>query len=212
VDGFEVSSNANGTYVGNPAQAAVWARLNELKAVVFVHPTNPPIYPATGINPAFYEWMFDTTRAIYNIFESGAFVLYPDIKWLFAHTGGTWPYLSGRLSSHLSPNSPTNGNGLNSTEVTRILGNKTYEEIIKTQTYWDTTIANPGHFYELRDMGADLHSHILVGSDYPWYTTVSNAAAESGLYTVEGVDRVRYKNALKLFPRLHQLYKDAGLI
>jgi len=211
VDGFEVSSNANGSYVGDPAHAAVWSRLNELNALVFVHPTNPPVYPATGINPAFYEWMFDTTRAIFNIFETGCFVLYPNIRWMFAHTGGTWPYLSYRLSSHLTANSPTNGNGLNATEVKRILGNRTYEEIIAT-VFWDTTIANPGHFYELRDMGANMTNNLMVGSDYPWYTNVSNAAATSGLFNVEGVNRVRYGNALDQFPRLKAEYKRAGLI
>jgi len=211
VDGFEISSNANGTYAGAPQFAPLWQRLDDLQAVVFLHPTNPPVYPNTGVNAAVYEWMFDTTRAIDNLFQQGMFVLYPNIKWLFAHTGGTWPYLSYRISSHLAPTTPTNGNGLNATEVLRILGTRTYEEIIAT-TYWDTTIANNGHFFELRDMGANLESHVLVGSDYPWYITMSNASATCGLFDTAGVDRIRYGNALELFPRLKLEYQKAGLI
>jgi len=212
-DGFEVSSQANGIYIGDPSTAAVWARLSQLNATVFVHPANPIAHPAISspdASLALYEWVFDTTRAIYNLFHTGSFVLYPNIKWVFAHTGGTFPYLNGRLSSHLTPASPTNGNGLNSTELARILGNRTYAEIIKS-LYWDTTIANDGHFYELRDMGVDWKK-VMVGSDYPWYTSMSNAAKTSGLLDAEGVDRVRYHNALQLFPRLKQEYKNAGLL
>lgn len=38
--GFAIMSNSNGIYPGDPALDAVWKKLDDRKAVVFIHPTS----------------------------------------------------------------------------------------------------------------------------------------------------------------------------
>jgi hypothetical protein len=75
------------------------AELNRRKAVVYVHPTTPnccgKILP--GIGPSTIEFATDSTRTITHIVFSGVATKFPDIRWIFSHSGGTLPFLTGRF-------------------------------------------------------------------------------------------------------------------
>lgn len=106
LDGFGVSTNYFGTYMGHPDFAPIYEELNARDAVVFVHPANPAYPPprvgfgATNLfAPPTLEWTFDTTRAIANLIHSKVVRDYPKIRWIFAHTGGTIFSVAFRLST-----------------------------------------------------------------------------------------------------------------
>lgn len=98
-DGIALETNYYGTYLGDSAFDEVFEELNRRKATVFIHPTTPcmkhqdggnhtaitvlPQYP----NPMF-EFMFDTARAIINLFLCGTISRCPDIKFVIPHAGG----------------------------------------------------------------------------------------------------------------------------
>ncbi|PVH73618.1 aminocarboxymuconate-semialdehyde decarboxylase [Cadophora sp. DSE1049] len=103
--GFVMETNNHGVYLGDPSLDSVFKELNRVKAKVFIHPTTPcfqhmnsagehahksvtflPQYP----NPMM-EFMFDTTRALINLFASGTIARCPDITFVIPHAGGALP-------------------------------------------------------------------------------------------------------------------------
>ena len=95
-DGFAVSTNRNGTNLGSPSLDPVWEKLNSMKAVVFCHP-NAYAVSEGGRPTPLIEAPFDTCQTIVNLLYRKVFLRFPDIRFVFAHCGGTLPVLSGRL-------------------------------------------------------------------------------------------------------------------
>ena len=101
MDGIGVFSNYHGAYMGDPRFAPLFETLNELEAMVFLHPVTPSAVPTIPVLSTFtflYEFPFDTTRAAVNMLYNGVFELYPKIRWLLAHAGGALPFLAYRTS------------------------------------------------------------------------------------------------------------------
>jgi 6-methylsalicylate decarboxylase len=99
-DGVILLSHQNGVYVGDPRGEPLYAEMDRRGTVCFVHPTIPPYLP-DGLNlrlwPAYLEYAFDTTRVAGNLIYHEYMRRFPNIRWLLAHAGGAFPYLSMRL-------------------------------------------------------------------------------------------------------------------
>jgi predicted TIM-barrel fold metal-dependent hydrolase len=99
-DGIILLSHQNGVYVGDPRYRPVYEEMNRRTAIVFIHPAIPPYLPG-GLNlalwPAYIEYAFDTTRVAVNLIYHEILRDFPDIRWILAHAGGTFPYLATRL-------------------------------------------------------------------------------------------------------------------
>lgn len=98
VDGIALLSQYGGRYVGEPGWDDLLGLLNDLDALVHLHPTAPVGAPLAGLlGPHLVDYVFDTTRVIVVLAKRGAFTRYPRIRWVFAHGGGVLPYVMGRL-------------------------------------------------------------------------------------------------------------------
>ena len=99
VDGFCLMTSYGGKYLGDPAFWPVLEELNRRKAVVYTHPLTPQC--CTGIVPgvgdAIIEYAVDTTRTMASLVFTGAAARYPDIRWIFSHSGGVTPFLVSRF-------------------------------------------------------------------------------------------------------------------
>ena len=99
-DGIILLSHQNGVYVGDTRYRPIYEEMNRRSAIVFIHPTIPPYLPG-GLDlplwPAYIEYAFDTTRVGANLIYNEVLRDYPNIRWILAHGGGTFPYLSTRL-------------------------------------------------------------------------------------------------------------------
>lgn len=106
--GFAIMSNSNGIYPGDSALDAVWKKLDERKAVVFIHPTSCCVQTPAGHqmfqplkdlpNPAI-EFQFDETRAVINLLISGTVTRYPNIRYIMTHAGCVIPAVLERVQS-----------------------------------------------------------------------------------------------------------------
>lgn len=99
-DGIILLSNQNAVYVGDRRLDPLYAELHRRGAIVFIHPTIPPYVPDhldLKLWPAYIEYAFDTTRVAANLIYLEVMRTYPNIRWILAHAGGTFPYLSMRV-------------------------------------------------------------------------------------------------------------------
>jgi len=98
-DGIGLMTSYGDKYLGNTSFEPVYAELNRRKALVYVHPTSPACCTKldTGLSPGTVEYATDSTRTIGQLVISGSAAKFPDIRWIFSHSGGTLPFLTGRF-------------------------------------------------------------------------------------------------------------------
>lgn len=186
-DGIVLYTNYRDVYLGDDHFTPVMEELNRRKAVVFVHPT--VCQCCLGIQPqipsAFLEFPHDTTRTIVSLLANGTFKRYPEIRFIFAHAGGTVPFLINRI------------------EIIPIFGHEDLLPYLKRQ-YYDLAIsANPQAMGPLLGM-VDV-SQVLVGTDFPFAPPAVVRGAVEGVaassLNEQNIRKIQRENALILFPR-----------
>ncbi|MFY9531296.1 MAG: amidohydrolase family protein [Candidatus Acidiferrales bacterium] len=190
VDGIGLWTSYRDKWPGDPAFAPAFEELNRRKAVVFFHPAAPSccrtLIPGVGENVAEYD--FDTTRAIASLLANGAFGRYPDIRFIFCHSGGTMPVLANRVSEYFPKKGAEGAPGGVREELKQIyyeVAHATYPEPLSALTKLVAT------------------SQILFGSDFPIvaYPTTTGGLDHFG-FSANGLQAINRGNAERLFPRL----------
>ena len=168
-DGIALETNHHGIYLGDSAFDTVFDELNRRKATVFIHPTTPCInHPGKGHgytratllpqypNPMF-EFMFDTTRAIINLFLSGTISRCPNITFVIPHAGAALPPVIQRFTRFATD--------ILSSDVD--ISSQVVKETFSRQFYFDLAgFPFPDQIYGLlKFVGPD---RLLYGSDYPF--------------------------------------------
>jgi 6-methylsalicylate decarboxylase len=190
VDGIGLLTNFDNKWPGDPAVAPVFDELNRRKAVVYFHPTAAECCAnlLPGIHPPVVEFAFDTTRAIVSLLFNGTFARCPDIRFIFSHGGGTLPMLAGRIAAvaRSMPQAALYPSGI-APEFKKL--------------YFDTvSVFDPIGFNALKALAEP--SHLLLGSDYPYWPAGVNVDALGKQALSAGELRaIERDNALTLFPR-----------
>ena len=99
LDGFQLMTSYSGKYLGDPVFWPVLEELNRRSAVMYTHPLAPACCGNTvpGVSAGTIEYATDTTRTIASLLFSGAAARFPNIRWIFSHSGGTMPFLLSRF-------------------------------------------------------------------------------------------------------------------
>ena len=165
-DGIHMWTNYGDFWLGDPRLSPLLEELNRRKAVVYTHPTTPhccghllPEAPVPMI-----EYGTDTTRTIASLVLSGATSRYPDIRWIFAHAGGTMPFLLERFLFQAGVQSKT-------PEGAKKIPNGVLYEL--RRLYFDTAqSANPYAMGPLTRLVSK--TQICFGSDFPYRAIADN--------------------------------------
>ena len=174
-DGIGLFTSYQDKYLGDPAFVPVYEELNRRKAAVYVHPVTPDCCRALvkGIPPGTIEYATDSTRTISSLIfgEAGSAFRFPDIRWIWSHSGGTLPFLTGRLirlaSERKDPRMP---------DGPLPILRKYHYEVAQGNT--------PGQLAAL--MKLVNVSQVLFGSDYPY---------RPGLEAVDGLADFKFSEA-----------------
>jgi predicted TIM-barrel fold metal-dependent hydrolase len=155
-DGIGLMSSYGDKWPGDPVFAPLLEELNRRKAVVYFHPFMPNCCRDLIPNVPFIlaELVHDTTRAITSLLFSGLLTRFREIRFVFAHAGGTVPILADRIAYYSAQ--------------MKDLASKTpdgVEHELKRLYYDVASSANPPAMAALMKL-VDT-SHILFGSDYP---------------------------------------------
>jgi predicted TIM-barrel fold metal-dependent hydrolase len=103
--GAIIGTQGCGKGLDDPRWEPVFAKAEELNLMLFLHPhygiTNE-LYgdiPNGHVLPLALGFPFETTISVSRMILAGIFDRYPNLKILLAHSGGTLPFLAGRLDS-----------------------------------------------------------------------------------------------------------------
>jgi len=195
-DGIGLLTSYQDKYLGDAKFAPIYEELNRRKAVVYVHPTTPACCRGLvpGIPPGSIEYATDSTRTIAHVVFSGTAQKYPDIRWIFSHSGGTLPFLTGRFVRLWEERKSTLAH-LPTGPMPEFA--KFHYELAQGNT--------PGQIAALLKMVSV--AQVMYGTDYPFR---DGAEVNGGIaaYGFSAADQraIERENALALLPRL----KGAG--
>ncbi|MPZ56492.1 MAG: amidohydrolase family protein [Rhizobiales bacterium] len=102
--GAMINGHTNGQYLDHPSLAPFWERVQDLGAVVYIHPADP-VVPAPvldghkGLRRATWEWGFETGSHALRLVFGGLFDRYPKVTLALGHLGETLPFLLWRFDS-----------------------------------------------------------------------------------------------------------------
>lgn len=159
--GVGIYTNYRGKLPGHPDFKPIWAKLQEHKALVHLHPTDSELKPGfiAGFLPQpIVDFPQNTTRAAVDLVLTGTIRACPDVDIILSHAGGTLPFLGARAlaSLHIPPIAARAG-------VTLEQG---MEDMARF--YWDIALStSPAQLDGLLHFVQDK-SHILFGSDFPY--------------------------------------------
>ena len=176
-------SSAAGRPLDNPAFASLFAAIEELELLAFMHPVSSrlsaglPDYTLSIL----VGWPTETSVAVARLIFAGVLERHPRLKLVLAHGGGTLPYLMGRVD--LGYSAPRyEANPACHANITR-----PPSHYLK-QLYFDTTVTDPKSLaFLVEQMGS---ARILFGSDFPYEIgDADGAIALSALATLTSSTR-----------------------
>lgn len=208
-DGVTLQTNYHGTYLGDSSLDPVFDELNRRHAKVFIHPTSPCTKTCHGHGPTravalteypnpMFEFLFDSTRAVVNLFLSGTIARCPNITFIIPHAGGTITSVIERFtifSSVLGGSS--------------ILSSQDVRDAFAKQFYFDLAgLPFPGQIPALLEYAGK--DRLLYGSDFPFTPRPavnmlgSKMADGMGkIWTKEEIEEVLVGNARRLLNSKH---------
>ena len=192
-DGIGLMTSYGARYLGDRQFWPIWEELNRRKAVIYTHPLSPACCrnPIAGLPPSAIEFATDTTRTVASLLFGGAANRFPDIKWIWSHSGGTLPFLWSRFTRQEFDMKE---------KAKAVMPNGVLHEV--RRFYFDTAQGHhEGAIAALRVLAPA--SQIMFGSDFPYRQAeeVRIGLSERGFTGAEreAIDR---GNALRIMPRL----------
>src|SRR2546423_4830244 len=196
-------SNAGGGSPANDRFDPIFEEWQRRAAVVFVHPTASPdpIAHTLGLPHALLDYPVDTSRAIAKLHYSNTFARTPDVKYVFAHAGGTIPFVASRFAivdeMNVIPGAPERG---------------TFADTLP-RLYWDTASAFSDPVLHMLRSVTGL-GNVVFGTDYPYPRDAMSIGGLRQLQNTAELDDgerrgVLGDSAARLIPRLARVESPA---
>lgn len=191
--GFCLMTSYGGKYLGDKTFWPVLEELNRRKAVVYTHPLAAPCCEAipSGVSVGTIEYAVDTTRTMASLMFGGAAARFPDIKWIFSHSGGVTPFLLTRFTRE----------EMVIKDAKQRMPNGVLHELRKF--YYDMAQGNhPGALDALMHIAPV--SQFLYGTDFPFRdgAEVNDALAKYTRFSSAERRAIDRDNAMRIMPGL----------
>lgn len=161
----------------DPALEPVWSLLESTKLLIFLHPHyglpssvyGPRASEYGHVLPLSLGFPMETTIAFTRMWLSGVFDRHPKLKVLIAHSGGTVPFLSGRIDSCVQherhfPENEGGGRG----------PKRGLKEVLKENVWLDAVVYSPtGVRAAVEVVGKE---RVLFGTDHPFFPPLEEGA------------------------------------
>ena len=191
-DGVGLMTSVNDKWLGDRAFAPVMDELNRRKAVVYVHPTCPHCCRnlMADVPDHLIEFATDTTRTIASLMLTGTAHRCPDIRFIFAHAGGTMPFLTERMTWWA---------GVKKDLVQQMPHGPLHE---LKRFFYDTGFS--ANLYALSSLLQLVSvSQVMYGTDFPFRGCVENVEGLKACgFSAADLQAIERDNALRIMPQL----------
>ncbi|KAF2123056.1 uracil-5-carboxylate decarboxylase [Lophiotrema nucula] len=175
--GVIMGTSGLGNGLDDPALDPIYAALEKHEQLIFLHPHYG--LPASVYGPRASEYghvlplalgfPLETTIAVTRMLLSGVWDRFKNLKVLLAHSGGTLPFLAGRIESCIAHDGHLKKHG-------KIENRRDVWEILMANIYLDAVIYSPvGLKAAIDASGAD---RLLFGTDHPFFPPLEEDAKE----------------------------------
>ena len=155
--GIEIGSNVNGENLSEEKFHPIFEHAEKIGCSIFVHPWE--MMGGDEIKKYWLPWLVgmpaETSRAICSLIFGGVLEKYPNLKIAFAHGGGAFPYIAGRVN-----------HGFNVRPDLCAVDNSVLPSSYMKNFYVDSLVHDENSMnFIIQIMGAE---RIAMGSDYPF--------------------------------------------
>jgi aminocarboxymuconate-semialdehyde decarboxylase len=185
--GIEIGSNINQLNLSDQKFDPFWEAAQDLNCSIFIHP-----WEMMGENEMMKYWLpwlvgmpAETARAICSLIFGGVMEKYPNLKFAFAHGGGSFPATVGRVEHgwKVRPDLCAIDNPINPRDY---LGKFWVDSLVHDEVSFDVL---------MKTVGEDK---ICVGSDYPFPLGEHRPGelVESMNISIETKQKIMFENAM----------------
>ncbi|KAI9678661.1 MAG: hypothetical protein M1817_005718 [Caeruleum heppii] len=168
VRGVIMGTTGLGTGLDDPKLDPVWRALQELKMLVFLHPhyglpketLGPRADDYGHVLPLALGFPLETTIAVTRMLLSGVWDRHRNLKVLLAHSGGTIPFLAGRIESCIQHDGHLQ-------KQDRIAERRSIWDVLKNNIYLDAVVYSDRSVMLADEISG--HDRVLFGTDHPFF-------------------------------------------
>lgn len=198
--GVILGTSGLGSGLDDPDLLPIFSALADAALTVFLHPhyglPNEVFGPRQKeyghVLPLALGFPMETTIAVTRMFLAGVFDHVPKLRMILAHSGGTLPFLAGRIEScvahdgHLFSSSTTNQR------------RRSIWEVLKSQIYLDAVVySEVGIQAAVAASGPDGVDRLMFGTDHPFFPPLGgDKSAEQGQWESVALNAEAVKKAL----------------
>jgi 6-methylsalicylate decarboxylase len=191
-DGVGLMTSVNQQWLGDRAFTPVMDELNRRKAVVYVHPSCPSCCQGliAEVPDHVIEFATDTTRTIASLMLTGTAHRCSDLRFIFAHAGGTMPFITERMTWWFDVKK----------DLVEQMPRGPIHEL--KRFFYDTGFsANPYALSSLLQLVSV--SQVMYGTDFPFRGCVENVEGlKSYGFSDDEMRAIERENAIQIMPQL----------
>ena len=166
--GIIMGTSGLGSGLDDPALDPIYAALEKHQQLVFLHPhygLPTSVYGPRASNyghvlPLALGFPLETTIAVTRMLLSGVWDRFRNLNVLLAHSGGTLPFLAGRIESCIAHDAHLHKAG-------KLEGRRDVWDIMKTNIYLDAVIYAGVPLRAARDSCGE--DRLMFGTDHPFF-------------------------------------------
>lgn len=180
IKGIILGTSGLGAGLDDSAMGPIWAALEQAQTMIFLHPHyglpdaafgGSEVVARSGhVLPLALGFPLETTIAVARMFLAGVFDNFPKLKMLLAHSGGTIPFLAGRIQSCVEHEREFSANGGEKQGPIRSIW-----DVLSTNIWLDAVIYGAaGLRAAVEAAGAsgehlDGSDRLMFGTDHPFF-------------------------------------------
>ncbi|RMZ77843.1 hypothetical protein DV737_g4155, partial [Chaetothyriales sp. CBS 132003] len=180
IKGVIIGTRGLGNGLDDPALEPIWEALQTNKLIAFIHPHyglpdevlggSEVVAKSGHVLPLALGFPLETTIAVTRMFLARVFDSFPCLEVLLAHSGGTLPFLAGRIQSCVEHEREFKQNGGPQQGPMRDLW-----DVLSSNIYLDAVIyAEPGLKAAMAASGSS--ERVLFGTDHPFFPPLKSGA------------------------------------
>lgn len=179
--GIVLGTTGLGAGLDDPNMEPIWSALAKTKTMIFLHPHyglpdeafgGPSTIAKSGhVLPLALGFPLETTIAVTRMYLAGVFDRHQDLQMLLAHSGGTLPFLAGRIESCVEHERDFIANGGHKQGPQRSIW-----DVLKSNIYLDAVIyGSAGLKAAIEAGGID---RLMFGTDHPFFPPLNDKSGK----------------------------------